>query len=116
MDSKAAVDPLISRDYLTGLAEAFLAGHDPGDPQVSPLHADHRGLPPVLVQVGSSETLLDDAVRLAGALGAAEVRTTLEVWPLMIHAWMIWFARLAAGRAASASAAAWLRSVLAPPR
>jgi len=110
LDSKAAVDPLISRDYLNGLAAAFLAGHDPGDPEVSPLYADLAGLPPVLIQVGSSETLLDDAVRVAAALGAAEVRTTLEIWPHMIHAWMLWSARLTAGRAAGDHAARWLRA------
>lgn len=112
LDSKADIDPLISRDYLTGLAAAFLAGHDPGDPDVSPLYADLAGLPPVLIQVGSSETLLDDAVRGAAALGAAEVRTTLEIWPRMIHAWMLWSERLTAGRAASDRAARWLRAAL----
>lgn len=112
LDSKADVDPLISRDYLMGLAEAYLAGHDPADPKVSPLYADLAGLPPVLVQVGSSETLLDDSVRLAGALGAAEVRTTLDVWPEMIHAWMLWSARLTDGRLASERAATWLRAEL----
>lgn len=114
LDSKADVDPLISRDYLAGLATAFLAGHDPGDPMVSPLYAPLAGLPPVLIQVGSSETLLDDAVRMAGALGAAEVRAVLEVWPRMIHAWTLWSARLASGRAASGTAAAWLRAALDP--
>ncbi|MBN9015935.1 MAG: alpha/beta hydrolase [Rhizobiales bacterium] len=112
LDSKADIDPLINRDYLTGLAAAFLAGHDPGDPVVSPLYADLAGLPPVLIQVGSSETLLDDAVRGAAALGAAEVRTTLEIWPHMIHAWMLWSERLTAGRAASDHAARWLRAAL----
>ncbi|MBB3931302.1 acetyl esterase/lipase [Kaistia hirudinis] len=116
LDSKAAIDPLISRDYLTGLAAAFLAGHDPGDPVVSPLYADLAGLPPVLIQVGSSETLLDDAVRGAAALGAAEVRTTLEIWPRMIHAWMLWSERLTAGRAASDHAARWLRAAFGEAR
>ncbi len=116
LDSKAAIDPLISRDYLNGLAAAFLAGHDPGDPEVSPLYADLAGLPPVLIQVGSSETLLDDAVRVAAALGAAEVRTTLEIWPRMIHAWMLWSERLTAGRAASDQAARWLRAALGEAR
>jgi len=114
LESKADIDPLISRDYLTGLATAFLAGRDPADPSVSPLYADLTGLPPVLTQVGSSETLLDDAVRIAGALGAAEVPSTLEVWPLMIHAWMLWSARLADGQAASERAGAWLREALRP--
>ncbi|WP_428029195.1 alpha/beta hydrolase [Ancylobacter sp.] len=109
LDSKAAVDPLISRDYLVGLAQAFLAGRAANDPAVSPLFADLAGLPPTLVQVGSSEGLLDDAVSIARALGAAEVPVVLEVWPQMIHAWMVWAARLADGRAGLANAAGWLR-------
>ncbi|TCK31207.1 acetyl esterase/lipase [Ancylobacter aquaticus] len=110
LDSKAAVDPLISRDYLNGLAQAFLAGRDARDPAVSPLFADLSRLPPTLVQVGSSEGLLDDAVGIARALGAAEVPVVLEVWPQMIHAWMVWAARLADGRAGLAGAAGWLRA------
>jgi acetyl esterase/lipase len=64
----------------------------------------------VLVQVGSAETLLDDAVRIAGRLGAADVPVRLEVWPHMIHAWPLWAARLAEGRRALASAGAFLRA------
>ncbi len=108
LDSKAAIDPLIHRDYLRQLAQNYLAGHDPRDPLVSPLHADLTGLPPVLVQVGSAETLLDDAVRIAGRLGAADVTTELQVWPHMIHAWHLWSTRLTAGRAATASAGAFV--------
>lgn len=110
LDTKAAIDPLISREYLDGLARAFLAGRDARDPAVSPLFADLAGLPPTLVQVGSSEALLDDAVGIARALGAAEVPVVLEVWPQMIHAWMVWAARLADGRAGLARAAGWLRA------
>jgi acetyl esterase/lipase len=107
---KDAVDPLIHRAYLESLAQAYLAGHDPGDALVSPLFAELAGLPPVLVQVGSAETLLDDAVRLAGALGAADVPVRLEVWPRMIHAWVLWSARLADGRRACESAGEFLRA------
>jgi len=62
---KADVDPLIQKPYLEELASAYLAGADPAGPLVSPLHADLGGLPPLLVQVGSAETLLDDALRIA---------------------------------------------------
>jgi monoterpene epsilon-lactone hydrolase len=113
MDGKAAIDPLIHRDYLVQLADNYLAGHDPRDPLVSPLCAELAGLPPILVQVGSAETLLDDGVRLAGRLGAADVATRLEVWPHMIHAWHLWSARLSAGRAATASAGAFVAGHLA---
>lgn len=109
MDTKDAVDPLIHRGYLEELATAYRGGMPAAHPLVSPLHADLAGLPPVLVQVGSAETLLDDAVRIAGRLGAADVPVRLEIWPQMIHAWMLWAARLEDGRRALASAGAFLR-------
>jgi monoterpene epsilon-lactone hydrolase len=109
---KAAIDPLISKPYLEELASAYLAGADPANPLVSPLNADLAGLPPLLVQVGSAETLLDDAVRIARRAGAADVRVNLEIWPHMIHAWHLWAAQLEAGRRAIASAGAFIRAHL----
>ena len=109
---KANVDPLISKSYLEELASAYLAGADPANPLVSPLNADLAGLPPLLVQVGSAETLLDDAVRIARRAGAADVRINLEVWPHMIHAWHLWAAQLEEGRRAIASAGAFIRARL----
>jgi epsilon-lactone hydrolase len=108
--SKDAVDPLIHKSYLEELADAYLpAGMDRKDPRVSVLYADLRGLPPMLIQVGSAETLLDDSARFAAAAGAADVPVTLEIWPHMIHAWPMWNARLEAGRRALASAGAFIR-------
>ena len=66
-------------------------------------------LPPLLVQVGSEETLLADATRFAAAAGAARVAVTLEVCPQLIHAWPVWNARLEPGREALAHAGAFLR-------
>jgi len=109
--SKDAVDPLIHKPYLAELAGAYLpAGFDRKDPRVSPLYSNLKGFPPTLIQVGSDETLLDDAVRLAAAAGAADVAVTLEIWPHMIHAWPLWNARLEAGRRALASVGAFIRS------
>src|SRR5581483_5092028 len=110
--SKAAVDPLIQKPYLLELAAAYLDGASARDPLAAPLYGDLRGLPPLLIQVGSAETLLDDSVLLAGVAGAADVRVTLEVWPEMIHAWHLHHPRLAAGRKAIARAAAFLREAL----
>jgi acetyl esterase/lipase len=108
--SKDAVDPLIHTGYLEELAEAYLpAGMDRRNPTVSPFFADLNGFPPTLIQVGSSETLLDDATRFAARLGAADVQVTLEVWPHMIHAWHLWNARLKPARLALASAGAFMR-------
>jgi acetyl esterase/lipase len=113
MASKAAVDPLIHKEYLNELADAYLpAGMDRRDPRVSPLNADLRNFPPMLIQVGSEETLLDDATRLAARAGAADVALTLEIWPRMIHAWPLWNAHLEDGRRALANAGAFIRAHL----
>jgi len=113
LSSKEAVDPLIHKQYLIELADAYLpAGMDRKDPRVSPLYADLKGFPPVLIQVGSAETLLDDATRFAAVASAADVRVTLEIWPQMIHAWPLWNARLEPGRRALASAGAFIRQYL----
>ncbi|SFK11924.1 alpha/beta hydrolase [Methylocapsa palsarum] len=108
--SKADVDPMIQKDYLDELTAAYVGGADAANPLISPLHADLRGLPPLLVQVGSDETLLDDAVRIAGRAGAAEVAVTLEIWPRMIHVWHLWASVLADARLALASAGAFVRA------
>jgi monoterpene epsilon-lactone hydrolase len=111
--SKDGDDPLIHKAYLDELAAAYVpAGMDRKDPRLSPLYADLGGLPPMLIQVGSAETLLDDAVRLAAVAGAAEVPVTLEIWPRMIHAWPLWNAGVEAGRRALRSAGAFIRSNL----
>jgi epsilon-lactone hydrolase len=111
--TKDAVDPLIHKAYLSELADAYLpAGLDPKDPRVSPLYSDLAGFPPTLIQAGSDETLLDDAVRFAAAAGAADVALTLAIWPHMIHAWPLWNARLEAGRRALSSAGAFMRDHL----
>lgn len=113
LSSKEAVDPLVHKQYLIELAEAYLpAGMDRKDPRVSPLYADLKGFPPVLIQVGSAETLLDDATRFAVVAGAADVRVNLEIWPQMIHAWPLWNARLEPGRRALASAGVFIRQHL----
>ena len=110
LSTKAAIDPLIHKEYLEELAHAYLpAGVDRKDPRVSPLYADLRGLPPILIQVGSAETLLADSTRFAEAAGAADVAVTLEIWPHMIHAWALWNARLEPGRRALANAGAFMR-------
>jgi epsilon-lactone hydrolase len=110
LTTKDKTDPIIHKAYLQELADAYLAGGmNAKDPRVSPLYADVRDFPPTLIQVGSAETLLDDATRFATALGAADVPVTLEIWPHMIHAWHLWNAHLEPGRRALASAGAFIR-------
>ena len=108
--SKEAVDPIIHIGYLDELANVYLpAGMVRNDPRVSPLYADLRSFPSILIQVGSAEALLDDATRFAAVAGAADVPVTLEIWPRMIHAWHLWNAHLEPGRRALVSAGAFIR-------
>jgi len=88
--SKAAVDPIVTRDSVTLLAKAYVGAGDPKAPLISPLFADLRGLPPLLVHVGSDEVLLDDALGLAERARRAGVDVKVEEWPAMIHVWH-WF-------------------------
>jgi acetyl esterase/lipase len=113
LTTKDTVDPLIHKAYLHELADGYLPpAIDRRDPRVSPLYANLKGLPPLLIQVGSDETLLADATRFADAAGAADVPVTLEIWPHMIHAWPLWNAKLEAGRQALASAGRFLSNHL----
>lgn len=87
MQTRAAVDPMVQKEALLQIAGTYLNGADPKSPLASPLHADLSGLPPLLIQVGDAETLLDDSTRLEPKLKAAGVDVTLEVWDEMIHVW-----------------------------
>lgn len=82
---KDQVDPALSADALEVRARSYLAGTDPAVPCASPALADLRGLPPLLIQVGSAEILLDDAVRLAARAASDDVAVTLEVVPGAPH-------------------------------
>jgi epsilon-lactone hydrolase len=110
LTSKDTVDPLIHKSYLEELAAAYVpAGIARKEPRVSPLFSNLEGFPPVLIQVGSAETLLADATRFAAAAGAADVAVTLEIWPHMTHAWHMWNAHLDAGRRALADAGSFIK-------
>ncbi len=87
MDGKAAVDPMVQRAGLQRMADAYVGASDPKAPTISPLFADLAGLPPLLVHVGTAETLLDDSTRFADTARAAGVEVELEVWDDMIHVW-----------------------------
>jgi acetyl esterase/lipase len=116
LDTKDAIDPLIHRAYLEELAAAYAPSPiDRRDPLISPLFADLAGFPPLLIQVGSAETLLADATRLAAAAGFDDVAVSLEIWPQMIHAWPVWNAGLEDGRRALASAGQFIRAHLQMP-
>jgi acetyl esterase/lipase len=84
--TRAEADPIHQRPMILALAKNYLGGQgDPRDPLVSPLYADLSGLPPLLIQVGDRETVLDDSVVFADKARAAGIDVSLEVWDGMIH-------------------------------
>jgi epsilon-lactone hydrolase len=88
MTTRAKADPLITdKQALLDMARHYVGGGNPRHPLASPIYADMRGLPPLLIHVGDAEVLLDDSVRAAERAKAAGVSVTLEVWPEMIHVW-----------------------------
>lgn len=109
--SKAKEDPLIEADGLRGMAATYLGAASPRDPAASPVNANLAGLPPLLVQVGSAEILLDDATRLAARAGAQGVRLRLDIWPQMFHVWHTHASHLDEARDALDDMGEFLRSL-----
>ena len=85
MTTKADADPMVGREGLLEMARLYLAGADPKTPTAAPLHADLSGLPPLYVQAGTAETLLDDATRIAERALAAGVQLELELFEDLVH-------------------------------
>jgi acetyl esterase/lipase len=109
MTTKAKVDPMVQKDGLVGMAKAYLGGKDPRTPLAAPLYADLSGLPPLLIQVGTWETLLDDSNRLAERARKAGVKVALEPWENMIHVWHIFAPMLDEAQQAIDRAGAFIR-------
>ena len=112
MSSKAGEDPMVQKEPLLEMASLYLGSADPRSPLAAPLYADLRGIAPLFIQVGAAETLLDDAIRLSGVAGAANVPVTMEVWPEMVHVWHLFHPRLDSGRRAIRAGAAYVRSAM----
>ena len=103
-------DPTVQRATILMMAEWYLGGADPCHPHAAPIHGDLAGLPPLLIQVGAAETLLDDSLALARKAGAADVVVDLQIWPEMIHIWHLYFTVLSAGRRAIEIGGAFVRN------
>ena len=87
MATNAETDPSVSKERLLRIAKVYLDGKDPRAPLASPIHADLTGLPPLLLQVGSIEVLLDDSTLLKTRANEAGVPVEMEVWEGMPHVW-----------------------------
>ncbi|MFF5564747.1 alpha/beta hydrolase [Streptomyces sp. NPDC012623] len=114
-ETRAALDPALTRQALSTRADDYLAGADPRSPLASPLFADLRGLPPLLIQVGTYEVLLDDAVRLAAKAAADDVAVTLRTFPGAPHVFQGFAAVLAEGARALDEVGTFIRTHLDRP-
>ena len=109
METRAEADPMIVREGLLLSAKTYLGGADPRAPLAAPLYADLRGLPPLLIQVGDAEVLLDDSTRLAGVAREAGVKVQMDVWDDMIHVWPLFAPILPEGKQAIAQAGEFIK-------
>jgi acetyl esterase/lipase len=113
METKRDVDPLMSRERLEPRIADYTAGQDAALGLISPIFADLSGLPPLIIQAGSHEVLLDDAVRLARQAATADVEVTLEITPGVPHVFQAYHGILDEGAAALDSAGELLSAHLA---
>lgn len=113
MTTRAKADPVVQKQGLLGMAQLYLGGKDARSPLAAPLHADLTGLPPLLIQVGDAETLLDDSTRLAEKAKKAGVKVELEVWPEMPHVWHLFAPFLPEGQQAIEKIGKYVRQITA---
>jgi monoterpene epsilon-lactone hydrolase len=109
LEARAEADPMIPAWVLRGWSRHYLGDHDPRDPLASPLYGVLEGLPPLHLQVGDLEILLDDTVRFAERAVAAGVEAELVVYPELFHVFQAYAGAITEGREAIARLAAFLR-------
>lgn len=95
---------------IVAAGQRYLNGADPKNPLASPLYANLRGLPPMLIHAGRNEVLLDDSVRLAARAREAGVNVTLKLWPVVHHCWQLMWPRLPEARQSLRESIAFLKS------
>lgn len=115
MITMATVDPMLKPDFIASAAEAYAATRRLDDPGVSPLFADLAGLPPMLIQCGTDEVLLDDSRRLAERAAGAGVNTSLDVRDQMWHVYQAFAGSMPEADEALVRAATYIRT-MAPAR
>jgi acetyl esterase/lipase len=98
--TRASRDPMVGAVGLADMGKKYVGNGDPKNPLASPLHGDYHGIPPLLLQVGDAEILLDDSTRVAEKAKAAGVKVDLEVWPDMVHVWHVYAKILPEGQQA----------------
>ncbi|MGQ0619611.1 MAG: alpha/beta hydrolase [Panacagrimonas sp.] len=114
--SRAHRDPMLRASWIGQAARLFGGDLAPDDPRLSPLFAELRGLPPLLIQVGSEEILYDDAIRLSARADAAGVEATLKVWETQWHVFQLHAGLLDASNRALAEIAGFVNGHWAEPQ
>jgi monoterpene epsilon-lactone hydrolase len=109
LKTRAAADPMINPELIVQGATQYHGSTPASDPLVSPLYGDFHGLPPMLIQVGDAEVLLDDSTRVAERAKAAGVDVTIEVWDEMIHVFQIFAPTLPEGQQAIDKIGEWVK-------
>jgi len=111
--ARAAEDPLGKRETVLALARSYMGRQTSvRDPLAAPLHGDLAGLPPLMIQSGERDILLDDSLRFADKAAAAGVEVTLDLWPGMIHVFQLFGADLPQAREGIAKLGAYLEGKL----
>jgi epsilon-lactone hydrolase len=113
METKREADPLLSRELLQPRVTDYAAGQDAALGLISPIFADLSGLPPLIIQGGTHEVLLDDAIRLARQAATADVDVTLDITPRVPHVFQAYHAILDEAAAALDRAGQLLSALLA---
>jgi epsilon-lactone hydrolase len=113
MDTKREADPLLSRENLQPRVTDYTSGQDAALGLISPIFADLSGLPPLIIQAGTHEVLLDDAVRLARQAATADVQVTLDITPRVPHVFQAYYPILDEAAAALDRAGQFLSAHLA---
>ena len=111
-EKNAGRDRLISREMSLNMSQIFLGSASPRDPLANPLHADFTGYPPLYIQVGGYESIMDDATRVAERARQAGVEVQCDVWPEMQHVWHFMAGKAPEADAAIARLAAWVQPKL----
>jgi epsilon-lactone hydrolase len=91
METRRDDDPLLSRENLQARVTDYTSGHDAALGLISPVFADLSGLPPLIIQAGTHEVLLDDAIRLARQAATADVEVTLDITPRVPHVFQAYY-------------------------
>ncbi len=116
IETKASVDPILRPSDMPFVAWCYLRSADPKTPTASPLYGDLTGLPPILVQVGTDEILLDDSRRFAERGRRMGVSVRLDIWDEMIHVWHAYSRFVPEARKAIAAIGAFLKATWGPSR